>query len=68
MAKKKKLKRAPFRPEEAAYLKRWERSQSAPTVWEKMDQDPVYAKGVEQRLNSGNESLGTTWGRSQGPK
>ena len=59
---------APVRPEEAAALERWTGARSAPTVWEKLADDPVYAASVKLRNSDLGESLGTAWGRSRGPK
>jgi hypothetical protein len=68
MTRKKKPKMAKVRPEEQAYLERWKGVKSAPSVWEKIDQDPVYAQAVKLRNSNMGESLGTAWGRTKGPK
>jgi hypothetical protein len=68
MKHRKKLKMAKVRPEEQAYLERWKGVKSAPSVWEKMDQDPVYEQAVKLRNSDMGESLGTTWGQARGPK
>lgn len=57
------------RPEKQAYLKRWQGDRSTPTVWEKLDNDPVYERVVKKRYDEINtDSLGTSWGRRRGPK
>ena len=68
MSKNKRPKMAPVRPEEQAYLERWKGAKSAPSVWEKIDQDPGYERAVKLRNTDMGESLGTAWGRSRGPK
>ena len=68
MTRRKKLKMAPVRPEEQAYLERWQGSRSAPSVWEKLDQDPAYEQAAKLRNSDMGESLGTAWGRPRGSK
>lgn len=68
MAKRKKPKMAPFRAEEQAYLERWKGAKSAPSVWEKIDKDPVYEQAVKIRGEISPNSLGGSWGRAKGPK
>jgi hypothetical protein len=69
MAKKPKM--APYRPEEQAYLQRWKGVKNQhPTLWEKMDKDPVYDTAIKNRdLSNDGTSLGTQWGvgRPKGP-
>jgi len=50
MAKSKKPKRAPYRPEEEAYLKKWENSRSAPSLWEKIDRDVSFSSHLKNRV------------------
>ena len=62
-------KMAKIRPEEQSYLARWRGVKSAPTVWEKIDNDPVYEQAVKQRYDElHQDSLGQSWGKSRGPK
>ena len=68
MSKRKKPKIAKVRPEEQAYLTRWAGAKSAPTLWEKIENDPVYEKAVKIRNEINPGSLGGSWGRSRGPK
>lgn len=68
MSKRKRPKMAPIRPEEQAYLERWKGAKSAPTVWEKMDNDPVYERAVKIRNKVSPDSLGGAWGSAKGPK
>jgi hypothetical protein len=68
MSKRKKPKIAKVRPEEQAYLTRWAVAKSAPTLWEKIENDPVYEKAVKIRSEINPGSLGGSWGRSRGPK
>jgi hypothetical protein len=61
-----KPKMAPVRPGEAEYLKRWNGViNQHPSLWEKMDRDPVYERAVHSRgISDGgdNTSMGTKWG------
>ena len=60
---------AKLRPEEQAYLTRWHGATSAPTVWEKIDQDSAYEQAVKLRYDALHpDSLGRSWGRSRAPK
>jgi len=47
------------RPEEIAFLKRWNNARSAPSLWEKKERDIVYAAALENRPEG---SLGKSWG------
>ena len=51
----KKPKRAPYRPEEEAYLKRWQNSKSAPSLWEKMDKDSKFYAHLKSRISYDND-------------
>jgi len=68
MTKNKRPKMAPVRPEEQAYLKRWQGAKSAESVWERIDRDPVYEQAAKLRNTDMGESLGTAWGRGKVPK
>jgi hypothetical protein len=75
MSKSKKTKGPKMaipRPEEIEYLKRWEGARSAPSIWEKMDRDPVYERQTKLRndLSSSPGSMSNSWGvgRPKGPK
>lgn len=46
----KKPKRAPYRPEEEAYLKRWSGTKSAPSLWEKMEKDAKFDSHLRSRI------------------
>lgn len=61
--KQKGPKIAPERPEEIDYLKRWKGAKSAPSLWEKMDKDPVFDHAVKSRGAGENGStMSNTWG------
>jgi hypothetical protein len=73
----KKPKRAPYRPEEEAYLKRWRGSKSAPSLWEKMDKDAKFNSHLRSRiqvdddgyvLNEVTMSNRTSIGKTRGPR
>jgi hypothetical protein len=68
MAKKKKLKMAPRRPEEEAYLKRWANAKSAPTLWEKLDTDLAFERSAKIRGEISPGSLGKSWGKAKSTK
>jgi len=64
--KQKGPKMAIPRPEEIEYLKRWQGVRSAPSLWEKMERDPVFERQVKSR----DGSLSNVWGigRPKGPR
>jgi hypothetical protein len=73
----KKPRRAPYRPEEEAYLKRWQGSKAAPSLWEKMDKDPKFDAHLRGRieyddtgypLNEVTMSNRKSIGKTRGPK
>ena len=73
----KKPKRAPYRPEEEAYLKRWSNSKSAPSLWEKMDKDVKFNSHLRSRiqydddgyvLNEVTMSNRNSIGKTRGPR
>jgi hypothetical protein len=70
MTKKRKgPKMAKVRPDEQAFIARWSGVKTTPTVWEKMDQDPVYDSAVKTRYDELHpDSLGKSWGRPWSPK
>lgn len=74
MSKKKKPnlpQMAPYRPEEAAYLKRWRSTKTPSSFFEKLDKDPVYASTVKSRTeDDGTHKMGTSWGigKPRGPR
>lgn len=69
MTKRKGPKMAKVRPDEQAYLKRWLGAKSAPTVWEKIDNNTVYEQAVKDRYDPLHpDSLGRSWGRAKRPK
>lgn len=59
LSSKRPPKKAIVRPEEQQYLKRWKGAKSAPSLWEKMDNDPTYESAVKSRPEG---SLGNHWG------
>jgi hypothetical protein len=73
----KKPKRAPYRPEEEAYLKRWQGTKSAPSLWEKMDKDAKFNSQLRSRieydedgypLNEVTMSNRNSIGKTRGPR
>ena len=73
----KKPKRAPYRPEEEAYLRKWRNAKSAPSLWEKMDKDPKFDAHMKSRIqyddqgyniNEMTMSNRTSIGSTRGPK
>ena len=64
-------KMAPDRPEEREALKRWNGSKSAPSLWEKIDQDILYESALKNRgAISDAGTMSNQWGigRPRGPK
>jgi hypothetical protein len=70
--KKKNKKRGPKiatpRPEEAAFLRRWAGVKSAPTLFEKIDKNPVYEATLKSRTSidefgkTSEPNMGNQWG------
>lgn len=60
---------APYRPEEEAYLRRWKGVKAAPSLFEKIDRDAVFAGALNGRIPKdeggnpvGEPGMGTQWG------
>jgi hypothetical protein len=70
--KQKGPKIAPIRPGEQEYLQRWKGvTQQHPSLWEKMDKDPVYASALNTRgVTEEGSTMSNKWGvgRPRGPK
>jgi hypothetical protein len=67
----KKPKMAPVRPEEIEYLKRWKGAKSHPSLWEKMDRDPIYNAALKNREEGEfGTTLSNKWGigKPRGPR
>jgi len=73
----KKPKKAPYRPEEEVYLKRWRGTKSAPSLWEKMDKDAKFDAHLRGRieyddtghpLNEVTMSNRNSIGKTRGPR
>lgn len=69
--KEKGPKMAPVRPGEQEYLRRWKGvTKQHPSLWEKMDRDPVYASTLKTRdITDEGTTLSNSWGvgRPKGP-
>jgi len=62
-------KMATTRPEEQEYLTRWKGARSHPSLWEKIDRDPVYESALKGRTGpdgkgiiDDNTTMGKHWG------
>ena len=69
--KEKGPKMAPIRPGEQEYLQRWKGvTKQHPSIWEKMDKDPVYEATLKTRdVYDDATTMGNKWGvgRPKGP-
>ena len=50
-----KVKKVPYRPQEEAYLKRWNGTKSAPSLWEKMEKDVKFDSHLKSRIKYDDE-------------
>ena len=52
------------RPEEIAYLKRWQGVKSSPSFWERKDRDVCYEAALESRggETGGGSTMSNHWG------